>query len=732
MTFSGVQGLAQSWQLSILHSFGNPEFSSQSPVSGVILGSDGKIYGTASEGGAGGGGTIFRINKSGNHFEVLHSFTNRLDDSLGNECYAGLLEASDGKLYGTTLGGGVYSGGTVYRINRDGSGFEVLHHFERFGQQDAIKPFGELIEADDGMLYGTTRAGGAIRNGSVFRLNRDGSDYEVVHEFNPFTGEGSQPECPLFQASDGSFYGTLTDGSQSEKNENLGKGKIFKMNSDGTEFQIIHDFSTHSKDGLRPVGGLVEGRDGFLYSTCRKGGPNKGGIIFKLRKDGTDYRILHSFTSRITDPREPFGPLLKARNGLLYGIVCYAGPQGFGGIYCLSENGLFFHIVKQFKKRSDGIVSPLGALAQDSVGNLYGASVGEALEGGTLFECTLNGKFRKLHTFSKSGRDGALPNAQLSATTNGVLYGGTVAGGEFGHGTLFRINADGTGYEVLRHLTAEPSGIASDPTSSRLYFTMHFYSPGGGALFSYTIDKKTKILHRFFNGDAIRLNIPLLGNDGKLYGIAGNGSAYQINQNGRGYRILHRFDRWETANSALMQGADGALFGTTIFRDAETAHFGGTVFKMNSDGTGFTNMFRLDPTKTENMLLNTRLLQGSDRSLYGTAQRSSSSIAYRIGLASNGFEVLHTFPNQTVSPVIEGADGALYGRIGGSSGAIFRLERNGSGFSIIQNVPSDLNVGLTPLPDGSLCEVAMRGGTMGFGFAFKLTPPSSRPSINVR
>ncbi|HEU5125236.1 MAG TPA: choice-of-anchor tandem repeat GloVer-containing protein [Verrucomicrobiae bacterium] len=734
MTFSGAQGLAQPaqpWQLSILHSFGFPEESSKYPVSGVICGSDGKLYGTASAGGPEYGGTIFRINRSGNHFEILHSFASIWGSNiLGSSVQGGVVEASDGRLYGTTVAGGIHARGAVYRINRDGSGFEVLHSFNP-DEQDSWAPAGELIEANDGMLYGTAQFGGAFNGGTVFRLNKDGSDYAVIHEFNSADGQGSHPECPLLQASDGLLYGTLTDDYDSGEAENPGKGKIFKLNPDGTGFEVIHDFGARKHDGVGPRWGLVEGRDGYLYSTCQKGGPKEGGIIFKVRKNGADYRILRSFGKNITDSREPIGPLLKGRYGLFYGITRYAGSGAFGGIYCIGENGFFFRVVKQFKDRSGRIEFPLGALAQDSAGNLYGASGVGAFVDGTLFKCTLNGAFRKLHTFDRFDGDGAFPNTQLSSTPNGTLYGTTYAGGKFGRGTIFQLNADGSGYQLLHDLKLEPIGTGTDPTGSTVYFTTittaGTYSKWISAtLFHHLANGKTKVLRRSFRG----FN-PLVGNDGKIYGVTGNGSIFSINSNGRGFRVLRRFGKHENISSELVQGSDGTLFGTTIFTDENTLSSEGRIFKMKSDGTGFTNLFTLAGNAARHIQLTGPLWVSRDGNLYGTANDYPYSIAYRIGQDGNGFEILHTF-NETLTPLVEGADGALYGSTRGLSGAIFRLEKDGSGFNIIQNIENIGSFRFTPLADGSLCGVADYGGKMDLGFVFKLTPPSSRPSSNER
>src|SRR5262249_43603576 len=120
-----------------------------------------------------------------------------------------LFRASDGRLYGTTQRGGILRAGTVFGMNRDGSGFVVLHSFEA-ARKDGIYPAGGVIEASDGVLYGTTSGGGRMGAGTVFRVTKDGSDYRILHHMGVVDGLG--PIARLLEGSDGLLYGTTPDG----------------------------------------------------------------------------------------------------------------------------------------------------------------------------------------------------------------------------------------------------------------------------------------------------------------------------------------------------------------------------------------------------------------------------------------------------------------------------------------------------------------------------------------
>src|SRR5439155_12275809 len=127
------------------------------PESELIQGSDGALYGTTEYGGDAGLGTVFKLNKDGNGFAVLRSFSGVGEE--GKLLTAGLAQGSDGKLYGTALAGGRGGAGTIFRLNKDGSGYAVLHSFP-VAPADGWHP-GGLAEGSDGVLYGTTYDGGS-------------------------------------------------------------------------------------------------------------------------------------------------------------------------------------------------------------------------------------------------------------------------------------------------------------------------------------------------------------------------------------------------------------------------------------------------------------------------------------------------------------------------------------------------------------------------------------------
>ena len=161
-------------------------------------------------------------------------------------------------------------------------------------------PAGNLIEGREGALYGTMSSNGvpAGANGTVFRVNKDGSGYTLLWRFTNAPGDGAAPLGGLVQASDGSLCGTTSSGGGS----NL--GTVFKLSDTGFNTytnQILRSFGGPPGDGSNPRASLLLGSDGWLYGTTFYGGTSNKGMAFKLRTDGSGYTPLRSFSGATND-----------------------------------------------------------------------------------------------------------------------------------------------------------------------------------------------------------------------------------------------------------------------------------------------------------------------------------------------------------------------------------------------------------------------------------------------
>jgi uncharacterized repeat protein (TIGR03803 family) len=286
---------AASFQYQTLRSFGVSEAEGFEPRQRPMLGSDGRLYGATARGGNDGVGAIFRVNRDGTEYVVLHSF--RTNNSDGLYPIAGLLEGSDGVLYGSTSSGGTIGWGTVFKLDRDGAGYSILHHFGSL-PGDGGYPERRLVEGSDGAIYGTTLGGGPCA-GALFRLNKDGTSYAVLHGFDCGSIDYA-PRSSVTEASDGMLYG-LTAGSDED-----GSGEaVYRVRKDGGGYEVIHTFGN-----AFPTGELVELNDGALCGVTQYGGNSNWGTIFRLSKDGSSFDVLYSFPTP-DDAANAFSKLSK-------------------------------------------------------------------------------------------------------------------------------------------------------------------------------------------------------------------------------------------------------------------------------------------------------------------------------------------------------------------------------------------------------------------------------------
>src|SRR6266542_4226024 len=390
------------------------------PQAALLEGSDGRLYGAARSGGIDNIGTLFRLQKDGGSFEVLHSFSGGAGD--GKSPFAGLIEASDGLLYGTTYAGGNANAGVLFKINRNGAGFALVHSFT--AATDGQGPSASLIEASDGALCGTARDGGDTGSGTVFKVNRDGSNFSALHHFGQ-SADGQNPYGGLVEGNDGAIRGTTRNGGAAIN------GTVFKMNKDGTSYTVLHHFDGGLGDGYRPEGGLVTGQDGEWYGTTRLGGRANIGVIFKLNNDGSDYVRLRSFTFNGNDAMRPYAGVVEGSEGALYGMTTEGGAYEFGAVFKLNKDGSGYAILHNFDPDTSEGINPFGGLIEGSDGVLYGATrYGGGVDLGTVFKINRDGAgYSVLHRFTNAPGTGAYPIAGVLEASDGMLYGRTISGG---------------------------------------------------------------------------------------------------------------------------------------------------------------------------------------------------------------------------------------------------------------------------------------------------------------
>jgi uncharacterized repeat protein (TIGR03803 family) len=269
--------------------YGGPTFGTNSdgayPQCGLVI-SGNTLYGTANEGGTIEWGTLFTIKTNGSAFTNLHNF------GLLDGQYPENLLLAGGTLYGATPGGGSNNYGTIFKVNTNGTGFTNLYSFtpKSFGtspatNDDGAFPNSSLILSGN-TLFGTATEGGYFGNGTVFKINTDGSGFAVLHHFSAtnaatdFNSDGADPRSGLILFSN-TLCGTAYGGGSA------GNGTVFGLNTDGSGFTTLYNFSATNNaagtnlDGAHPVGGLLLSGNS-LYGTASEGGTAGYGTVFSI------------------------------------------------------------------------------------------------------------------------------------------------------------------------------------------------------------------------------------------------------------------------------------------------------------------------------------------------------------------------------------------------------------------------------------------------------------------
>ncbi len=379
-----LAGRATAQTFTTLHNFTNSDGAI--PEASLIL-SGTTLYGTTLSGGSSGNGTVFAVNTDGTGFTVLHSFTPvsayPYTNSDGASPYAGLI-LSGNTLYGTASGGGSSGWGTVFAINTNGTGFTVLHSFT--GGSDGGGPVAKLVLSGN-TLYGTSEFGGSSSAGTIFKLNTDATGFTTLYSFACCTAGAPQERGLIL--SDSTLYGTTCEGGS------WNNGTVFKLNTNGTGFTVLHSFTATTfpspygrytnNDGALPVAGLVLAGN-TLYGNAMAGGNSGDGTVFKVNTNGTGFTVLHSFAGG-NDEDSPEGDLILSGN-TLYGTVTDSGYSLQGTVFAVNTDGTGFSVLHSFTGGSDGNF-PKGGLIL-SGGTLYGTTENGGSGGsGVVFSLSL-------------------------------------------------------------------------------------------------------------------------------------------------------------------------------------------------------------------------------------------------------------------------------------------------------------------------------------------------------
>ncbi len=376
-----------------------------SPQGSLVEAADNKLYGMTNSGGPAGYGIIYNCTTSGTFTNIAYIGSS----SIGYNPYGGLVQCTDGNLYGMTGYGGTYGAGTIYKYNTVTGTITTIASFNGTNGQ---LPSGSLIQATDGNLYGMTSAGGTSNLGTIFKCTTSGTLTKLVD----FTGtNGESPSGGLIQANDGNLYGMTYQGGASNQ------GSLFQCTTTGTLTTLV---SFSGTNGRFPYGNVIQAKDGNLYGTTGNGGTSNYGTIFQCTLAGSLTTILN-FTN--TNGRNPKG-IIQGSDGNLYGLTQTGGASSNGTIFKCTTSGTLTTLVS-FAGASNG-AQPYGIIMQASDGNLFGMTeTGGSSNFGTVFKCTTSGTLTTLINLNgaangKSPQYGNLIEVMSSSIVNTATCSG--------------------------------------------------------------------------------------------------------------------------------------------------------------------------------------------------------------------------------------------------------------------------------------------------------------------
>lgn len=346
----------------------------------------------------------------------------------------------------------------IFRIKYDGTDFENLYFVSG---SEGNTTCGTLY-SDGIYLYGTSQYGGPHSAGSVFKIMKDGSNFSVVYGFDGMQGDGEYPTGSVI--SDGIYLYGMTAGSPA-----ISYGTIFKVRKDGTDFNVLHTFASIPSDGIAPQGSLVS--DGtYLYGMTRYGGTNDNGVIFRIQPDGSDYTLLKIFSN--ATGAQPWGDLMFDGT-YLYGMTGNYGPGGYGTVFKMKPDGTDYTVLRSFTSGNGPNGSePHGSLILEGT-TLYGMTRhgGHNYAFGNVFSVETDGTgYQDMYNFSDQDGDAPLGSLFLKDSD---LYGMTYKGGAYTYGVIFKLDKSAKVTLGLSDLEKEtPFSVSPNPASDVLHIEL--------------------------------------------------------------------------------------------------------------------------------------------------------------------------------------------------------------------------------------------------------------------
>jgi uncharacterized repeat protein (TIGR03803 family) len=546
----------------------NNDSIGKKPAGSLILASNGKLYAMTHYGGSYGGGVIFEWDPQTNTYTKKFDFAS----STARNPSGSLIQADNGKFYGMTVNGGEYDAGVLFEWDRTTNTYSDKFDFGEcycadVGIVTGKNPVGALIEATNGKMYGMTSGGGEFGKGVLFNWDPDSNKYSKIFDFN---GEnGSKPNGSLIMASNGMLYGVTENGGDS------GGGVLFEWDPSTDTIVKKFDF-TGVENGSAPSGPLIQAQNGKLYGVTASSGSHYNGVLFEWDPTTNTYKkeldfdgvekgakpvsltladnnrligitsegginnsgvlfewdiISESFTKKIEfniceNGSDPIGSLVQVDNDKLYGTTYSGGKYGCGVLFEWNILSKTFIKKADFNRKENGC-RPKGSLILEDNGKLIGLTDRIRSDTAAIFEWDPYANVLSKKFDFRSVENGEFPVGSLLKAKDGKIYGMTVNEGEYDAGVLFEWDpSTNTFIKKFDFYGDERGGFPSfsliQADNGKFYgITQGGGTHGGGVIFEWNPTTNTYMKKFDFLGDHLfnHLCSPLIQADnGKFYG----------------------------------------------------------------------------------------------------------------------------------------------------------------------------------------------------------------------
>ncbi len=442
------------------------------PFAGLVSDGSGLLWGTTHQGGTANIGTVFKLHPVSGTLSTVAEFTGSVGAVPGAYPMGTMVGDGAGFLWGTTSQGGANGAGTIFKINVSTG---VLTTVAELGNTDGADPESELVADGLGFFWSTARFNGSAFCGTVFKVRMATGELTKVVDFTGNSGAapGNEPLAGLVRDGAGLLWGTTSIGGAEDG------GTLFKINPATGAFTAVLDFpgTSGSELGYFPDATLADDGAGKLLATTRRGGTQDTGTLFQLDPVSSQVTTLRQFTGAAdgVGPIAAAAGLSEDASGLLWGTTTGGGPHNYGTIFKVNPGTGALSVVCNFSGTGGPTrgAYPECTLRDDGAGFFWGTTNGGGASNfGTVFKVNIQtGAFTAVADFGgpgapPGGATGSNPSSELVGDGLGNFWGTTAAGGALQKGTVFKVSAlTGNLVTVIDFTGQDGAALGAQPTA---------------------------------------------------------------------------------------------------------------------------------------------------------------------------------------------------------------------------------------------------------------------------